>query len=235
MSNSNNQVVLHRHGDRDPVSIGTSKCLIRSMIDNQQIDCCAIFSGRSGTAIRSYVSDVLVNGTPASVRSLSVGDEIELPCKTKFEVCASTEIQPVNFNRNQKSAEVNQQPASLVDESNTNNEGPVMTTQNSTEETLLSPFSEDLPQIVAQADVAEPVSNAADSQSGGISQNDLDSMFSGMTTGSTEVAPVAAEPVAVRATCCSSNNCLVTDQQSAKRANSRSAGSRSQRKHRRVQ
>ena len=183
MSNSNNQVVLHRYGDSRPVVIGTSKCLIRSMIDSEQVDCCAIFSGPSGTVIRSYVSDVLVNGTPASVRSLSVGDEIELPCKNKFEVHASVEMQSVISSLHTDE-----------EEPGNNSEGPTVTTQNPSEETLLSPFSEDLPAIVAQANVAGSAAGGDAKQVVGIDQRDIDSMFSGITTQSAEGSGAAVTP-----------------------------------------
>ena len=92
MNNSKLNVVLHRDGDRESVTLDQDKCLIRTVKGDHKIDCCAIFNGPYGTALRSYTDSVLVNGEPTVARWLSAGDEIQLPCSTRIEVRAATRV-----------------------------------------------------------------------------------------------------------------------------------------------
>ena len=92
MNNSKLNVVLHRDGDRESVTLDQDKCLIRTVKGDHKIDCCAIFNGPYGTALRSYTDSVLVNGEPTVARWLSAGDEIQLPCSTRIEVKAATRV-----------------------------------------------------------------------------------------------------------------------------------------------
>jgi len=94
MNNSKLNVVLHRDGDTSPVTLDQDKCLIRTVRDSEKIDCCAIFNGPYGTALRSYTDNVLVNGEPTAARWLNVGDQIQLPCSTRIEVKAATAFRP---------------------------------------------------------------------------------------------------------------------------------------------
>ncbi len=99
MNHFHPKVILQRAGDASPLAINHDKCLIRTVHNEQHIDCCAIFNGPHGTALRSYTAKVLVNGEPTSVKWLSVGDQIQLPCSTQIEVKAVT-TQPIGFDRN---------------------------------------------------------------------------------------------------------------------------------------
>ena len=92
MNNSKLNVVLHRDGDRESVTLDQDKCLIRTVKGDHKIDCCAIFNGPYGTALRSYTDSVLVNGEPTVARWLIAGDEIQLPCSTRIEVRAATRV-----------------------------------------------------------------------------------------------------------------------------------------------
>ena len=156
MRNPNNVLALQQHGESETIVVRESKCLIRTTVDDQQVDCCAIFNGSNGTAIRSYVSDVLVNGSPATVRSLATGDEIELPCRTKLTVQAAPEIRPSISPRQRSAEEIDEQLSSLTGQPTLEKQEPAMIPQVPNEEKFLSPFSEDLPQILADATPATP-------------------------------------------------------------------------------
>ena len=155
MSDQKLNLVLHQQGKPSPVSIADDKCLIRSNHGNQAIECCAIYSGPNGTVLRSYADGVLVNGSPVSLRILSPGDEIQLPCETKIDVVAVTKIRPVISARQRSLAEVDEQLSALKEdtpaaEKQTVAEDSDLSDQN--EESLHSPFSADLEQIVSDSD-----------------------------------------------------------------------------------
>ncbi len=149
MNDSNLKVILQRAGDHSPVTINQDKCLIRTIHNDQHIDCCAIFNGPNGTALRSYTEDVLVNGEPVSAQWLNAGDQIQLPCSTCIEVKTATKQRPVFPSRNRSVAKVDAQLSGLLQE----NSVPVdvsMASDDSKEEVFLSPFSSDLSELDAK-------------------------------------------------------------------------------------
>ena len=176
MSDSKLNVVLHRDGDQSPVSIDQDKCLIRTIHDNQKIDCCAIFNGPCGTALRSYTDNVLVNGEPTAARWLNAGDQIQLPCSTRIEVKAATRLKTALLKPTVKAPEVTAASEVEVLETETSApeasvavaeppvqvaEAPVAPAVEETQvETFHSPFSDDLPEIEAQSVASEPVADA---------------------------------------------------------------------------
>lgn len=113
MSDSKLSVVLHRDGEHSPVTISHDKCLIRTVQGDQKTDCCAIFNGPYGTALRSYTENVLVNGEPTSARWLVVGDQIQLPCLSRIEVKAATKLRPSLPAPRRTAAEIDQQLAAI--------------------------------------------------------------------------------------------------------------------------
>jgi hypothetical protein len=164
MNNSSFNVVLQRVGDEAPITLGDEKCLIRTVLGDQRVDCCAIINGPNGTAIRSYRSGVLVNGEPTSVRQLSTGDVIELPCETKIEVQQATQIRPVISQRVRSEDDVDQQLAGIQSR---NTEAPDSAKSSylaspvaDKEEKFLSPFSPDLPEITSES-FGQPVATTA--------------------------------------------------------------------------
>ena len=154
MNDSKLNVVLYRDGDQSPVTIDQDKCLIRTVKDNQQVDCCAIFNGPCGTALRSYTDNVLVNGEPTVARWLNVGDQIQLPCLTRLEVKASTLLKPV---LSLPPVEAVGAPAPKAEVLNA--EAPEAQ-EAQEEETFHSPFSQDLSEIEDQVVRSEPVADA---------------------------------------------------------------------------
>lgn len=196
MNNSKLNVVLHRDGDYEPVTLDQDKCLIRTVHDNIKIDCCAIFNGPYGTALRSYTDNVLVNGEPSAARWLSAGDQIQLPCSTRIEVKAVTIVRPQPLSPVADELSVPESGLdrlgaveSMLAPVDKPNETPFAATELEEEETFHSPFSPDLPE--AEASTTEPEDPTAD---------DLESIFARM--GVTNVGSITnpttapAEPVA---------------------------------------
>lgn len=159
MNNSNFNVVLQHVGGESPITLGYEKCLIRTVLENQRVDCCAIFNGPNGTAIRSYRSGVLVNGEPTSVRQLSTGDVIELPCETKIEVQQATQIRPAISQNGRSTEDIDQQLAKIQSEPSSP-ENNYVTPPTDGEEKFLSPFSPDLPEITSES-FGQPVASTA--------------------------------------------------------------------------
>ena len=82
-SNQTSDLVLRlvggtKNGQLFPVS--TKKCLITQPVAGAQgsVPECAIFRGTNGTAIRSYMGQMTVNGNEAEVHWLQKGDEVKL-------------------------------------------------------------------------------------------------------------------------------------------------------------
>jgi hypothetical protein len=142
MNPSHPKVILQRAGDPSPLAINHDKCLIRTVHNDRRIDCCAIFNGPHGAAIRSYTANVLVNGEPTSVKWLSVGDQIQLPCSTQIEVKA-VQMQPNGTNRN-----TNFVAPEMLHSKNRSDKSPAVPQQDLTqvepEEVFFSPLSPDL-------------------------------------------------------------------------------------------
>ncbi|QEG24559.1 ribonuclease E domain-containing protein [Mariniblastus fucicola] len=113
MNDSKLKVVLHRLGDPSPITIRDDKCLIRTVYNDQKIDCCAIYNGPNGTALRSCVDSILVNGEPTAAKWLNAGDQIELPCASRIEVKEANLLRPVMPIRSRSAAEIDQQLAAL--------------------------------------------------------------------------------------------------------------------------
>ena len=93
MTFQNDQLVLHRVGDEnESLKIINDKCLLRSRLQGQLVDSCAIFVGPYGSALRSYCENVRVNGEVATARWIRVGDQIKLPCNTTLEVRSAPHV-----------------------------------------------------------------------------------------------------------------------------------------------
>ena len=206
MNDSKLNVVLYRVGDQRPVTISHDKCLIRTVHDNQQIDCCAIYNGPNGTALRTYSNNVLVNGESTAVRWLSAGDQIQLPCSAKIEVRQATLLRPIFSDRKRTVSEIDQQLAAI---GGLSKEAPAVSNTEPTE-TFHSPFSKDLSEVdatIAESTVGKPAraaeakiteevpletsANPAVSKqaSAGIAIDDLESIFA--RVGVTNVGSIA--------------------------------------------
>ena len=82
-SNQTSDLVLRlvggtKNGELFPVS--TKKCLISQSVAGAagSIPECAIFRGTNGTAIRSYLGQMTVNGSETDVHWLQQGDQVTL-------------------------------------------------------------------------------------------------------------------------------------------------------------
>ncbi len=88
---TNNLVLRLSGGQRDGemIPVSTQKCFLgmeanaKGETANPQ---CAIFRGPKGAAVRSYASDVMVNGTASTVHWLKEGDRIAFPNSVSVEV-----------------------------------------------------------------------------------------------------------------------------------------------------
>ena len=88
---TNNLVLRLSGGQRDGemIPVSTQKCFLgmeanaKGETSNPQ---CAIFRGPKGAAVRSYASDVMVNGTASTVHWLKEGDRIAFPNSVSVEV-----------------------------------------------------------------------------------------------------------------------------------------------------
>ena len=104
------------------------------------VDCCAIFNGPHGTALRSYSNEVLVNGEPASAQWLQSGDEIQLPCSTKLAVRATSQYRPFEV----KSSVAVAEPTTVPVEVKSERLNAIFGGDDKEEEVFHSPFSDDL-------------------------------------------------------------------------------------------
>ena len=86
-----NDLVLRLSGgqrDGELIPVSTPKCYL-GMDDSEEggeQPQCAIFRGPKGAAVKSYASEVLVNGVASSVHWLKEGDRIEFPNSVSIEV-----------------------------------------------------------------------------------------------------------------------------------------------------
>ena len=167
-------MILHRAGNESPITIDQDKCLIRTVYENERIDCCAIFNGPNGTALRSYTDNVLVNGEPTAAQWLNDGDQIQLPCSTRIEVKSVTRLRPVFRRFDRTAEEIDAQLSGLLKPDSASNKVAEDNSENcklsesesvelvkpevEQEEVFLSPFSTDLDEIEEQTRVAPQAS-----------------------------------------------------------------------------
>lgn len=115
MNEQTSELVLRLPGENGKtIRIEDEKCLLRSVQANKMTDCCAIYNGSHGTALRSYSDHVLVNGEAASARWLNAGDRIELPGSMLVEVEAATQLRPISREKVQDAAQVSEQLSRIL-------------------------------------------------------------------------------------------------------------------------
>ena len=157
MNDNKSKVILQRIGDPAPVTIDQDKCVIRTRKENRLVDCCAIFNGPNGTALRSYSDDVLVNGAPAIASWLNSGDEIQLPCSTKLAVKSASQYRPFEVHNSLNEATPELVPVEArVEATHISSQAVLDQYADDREEVFLSPYSEDLPAVAPTPEVAQP-------------------------------------------------------------------------------